>query len=44
MLWMIVSSLALGMAAFMVYVYYLYKGSFEDEEDIKYQLFREDEG
>ena len=27
----------------LVYIYYLRKGQFEDPEDVKYQMFREDE-
>lgn len=41
MLWMIVSSIALGLAALLVYIYYLKKGQFEDSEDVKYQIFRD---
>jgi cbb3-type cytochrome oxidase maturation protein len=42
MIWYIVSSIALGIAGLMVYVYYLQKGQFEDPEDVKYQLFRDE--
>lgn len=38
---MIVSSIALGLAALFVYIYYLKKGQFEDQEDVKYQIFRD---
>lgn len=43
MFWTISSSLALGLASLLVYVYYLNKGQFEDPEDVKYQMFREEE-
>ena len=43
MLWLIVSSFALGLAGMLVYVYYLSKGQFEDAEDVKYQMFRDEE-
>ena len=41
MVWMIVSSIALGLAALFIYIYYLRKGQFEDSEDVKYQIFRD---
>jgi len=43
MIWMIVSSIALGLAGMLIYVYYLRKGQFEDPEDVKYQMFRDEE-
>jgi nitrogen fixation-related uncharacterized protein len=43
MLWLIVSSFAFGLAGLLVYVYYLCKGQFEDSEDVKYQMFRDEE-
>ncbi len=43
MIWYIVSSIALGLAGLFVYLYYLYKGQFDDDEDVKYQLFRDEE-
>ena len=43
MLWYLVSSLAMGLAGMMVYIYYLKKGQFEDEEDVKYQIFRDED-
>lgn len=43
MFWYIASSLAFGLAGLAVYIYFLKKGQFEDPEDVKYQLFREDE-
>lgn len=43
MLWYIVSSIAFGLVGIIAYVYYLRQGQFEDPEDVKYQMFREDE-
>ena len=42
MFWYISSSLAMGLAGLVIYIFYLKKGQFEDPEDVKYQLFRED--
>lgn len=36
------SSLAGGLIGIGVYVYYMKKGQFEDPEDVKYQMFREE--
>lgn len=41
--WTIVSTIAAGFAGVMVYIYYMRKGQFEDLEDVKYQLFREEQ-
>jgi nitrogen fixation-related uncharacterized protein len=43
MLWYISSSLALGFSALLVYLYYWKKGQFEEGEDVKYQMFRNDD-
>lgn len=43
MLWYIVSSIAMGLGGVMIYIYYLRQGQFDDPEDVKYQLFREEE-
>jgi Cytochrome oxidase maturation protein cbb3-type len=42
MFWMIIGSLAAALGALGLYIYYLYKGQFEDDEMVKYQLFREE--
>ena len=39
----LMSSLILGLAGILVYVYYLRKGQFDDPEDVKYQMFRQEE-
>lgn len=36
-------TIATGLAGVAVYIYYLKQGQFDDPEDVKYQLFREDE-
>lgn len=43
MVWYIISSIVFGLAGLLIYLYYLQKGQFEDPEDVKYQLFREEE-
>ena len=42
MFWMIIGSIVLGLGGLGLYVYYLRKGQFDDDESVKYQLFRED--
>ena len=43
MYWCLLSSLALGLAGVFVYIYYLRKGQFDDAEDVKYQMFHDDD-
>lgn len=43
MFWTILSSIAGGICGLIVYIYYLKSGQFEDSEDVKYQMFREEE-
>jgi len=43
MLWTLLGSLLTGLAGILIFVYYLRKGQFEDPEDVKYQMFREDD-
>jgi len=43
MLWYITSSIVFGLMGVAVYVYYWRKGQFDDIEDIKYQMFRNEE-
>lgn len=33
----------MAFAGILIYVYYLRKGQFEDPEDVKYQIFRNDD-
>lgn len=39
----LIFSLLGGMAGLVVYIYYLKKGQFDDPEDPKYQMFRQEE-
>lgn len=41
--WMLVSSFVAGLGGLGVYIYYLRSGQFDDPEDVKYQLFRNEE-
>jgi hypothetical protein len=43
MLWYILSAIVMGLIGMAIYVYYLYKGQFEEPEEAKYQMFRDDE-
>jgi len=43
MLWLIASSIVFGLCGMFIYIYYLRKGQFEDPEDVKYQMFREED-
>jgi cbb3-type cytochrome oxidase maturation protein len=43
MIWYIASALSMGLAGLLIYFYYLKKGQFDDPEDVKYQLFRDEE-
>lgn len=43
MLWYLISSLAMSLAAILIYFYFWRHGQFEDSEDVRYQIFRNDE-
>jgi cbb3-type cytochrome oxidase maturation protein len=43
MLVCLASSFTLGFAGILIYIYYLRKGQFEDPEDVKYQMFRDED-
>lgn len=43
MFWILISSLVASLAGLLGYLYYWKKGQFDDSEDVKYQMFREDE-
>lgn len=43
MIWYFASSLAMGLAGAVIYIYYWKKGQFNGLEEVKYQLFQEDE-
>ncbi len=42
MIWYLFSSIVFALAGLLVYLYYSRQGQFDDIEDIKYQMFRED--
>lgn len=39
----IIATVTLALAAILIYMYYLRSGQFDDPEDVKYQMFRDDE-
>lgn len=39
----IASSLAFSFAFLLIYIFYWKKGQFDDGEDVKYQIFRDEE-
>ncbi len=41
--WFVLFSLVGGLSALLVFIYQLKKGQFEDLEDTKYQVFRDEE-
>jgi cbb3-type cytochrome oxidase maturation protein len=41
-IWFLILSLLGGLGGLILFIYYLKRGQFEDPEDPKYQLFRED--
>jgi cbb3-type cytochrome oxidase maturation protein len=43
MLGYLASSILMALAGILIYIYYLRKGQFEDPEDVKYQMFRQEE-
>ena len=43
MLIYIALTIATGLAGVGVYIYYLRQGQFDDPEEVKYQLFRDDD-
>jgi nitrogen fixation-related uncharacterized protein len=38
--WYILSSVWMAICAISIYIYYYQKGQFDDPEDVKYQMFR----
>jgi nitrogen fixation-related uncharacterized protein len=42
MIWMIIGSVLAALGGLGLYIYFLYRGQFDDEEEVKYQLFRDD--
>lgn len=43
MYWMIMGSILASLAGLGLYIYFLKKGHFDEEESVKYQIFREDD-
>lgn len=43
MTWMLAGTLAMALSALLIWIYYWSQGEFEDMEDVKYQMFREEE-
>lgn len=42
MFWMVMGSVVAALGGLALYIYFLRKGQFEDDEAVKYQIFRED--
>ena len=42
MLWTVAVTLCMGLAALLILLYSLKRGQFENIEDVKYQMFRDD--
>jgi len=40
--WYLLSSILMALGALVIYLYYMKQGQFEDLEDVKYQMFREE--
>ena len=43
MYWLIISSVVAGLAGLVAYIYFMKKGQFDDAEDVKYQMFRDED-
>lgn len=43
MLWALEASLIMAVGSFILFWYYLRRGQFDDMEDAKYQMFRDEE-
>lgn len=43
MYWYLLSTILLSLCGLIVFVHYSKKGQFEDIEDVKYQMFREED-
>ena len=43
MVWYLSATFSFALAGMLIYIYYLRKGQFDDTEDVKYQMFREEE-
>jgi len=43
MIWYLGGTIPLALAGILVYIYFLRQGQFDDPEDVKYQMFRDEE-
>jgi cbb3-type cytochrome oxidase maturation protein len=43
MLLYIVGTISFALSGMLIYIYYLRNGQFDDPEDVKYQMFRDEE-
>lgn len=43
MIWYLAATISLALAGMLIYLYFLRDGQFEDIEDAKYQMFRDEE-
>lgn len=43
MVWYLASTISFALAGMLIYIYYFRKGQFEDMEDVKYQMFRNED-
>ena len=41
--WTLISTIIAGFVGVGIYIYYMRKGQFDDPEDVKYQIFRNEE-
>jgi len=43
MTWYLAGTIAMALAGIVIFVYYYFSGQFDDMEDVKYQMFRDEE-
>lgn len=43
MIWYLAATISFALAGMLIYLYFLRNGQFEDIEDAKYQMFRDEE-
>ncbi len=43
MIWYLTGTISFALAGMLIYIYYLRNGQFDDIEDVKYQMFRDEE-
>lgn len=43
MILFIAGTISFALSGMLIYIYYLQKGQFDDPEDVKYQMFRDEE-